>query len=733
MTLQHNVKVQPELYIDDTVKAVGVFKEEYNKVKNNPAPKNERFNHYLSFLAHVSDIFKHDLSFIPQFLYELLLNYGTILNPAIRLKCVQSIMLMRNKDIIAPIEALNIFFKLLTIKDKEMRKIIISHIINDIKRMNSHRKNMPVNKQVQNFIYDIIKNNSDTLAKRAMFIIISLYRKQVWNDAKTVNVIASGCFSENDKVVNLACNFLIQTTEETHDSDSESDGEEDTTNKKSLGKKTKNKEQRKERELKRIKRRERRKSKIQLMKNFFPIDMINNPQDFCDRLFNHMKKKNHKFEVKLSIMAVLGRMIGRHKLLVMNFYPYMIKYIMPHQKEVSKILAYVAESAHELVPPDDLQVVLKHLTENFVSERCGEEKMTVGLNTIQQMCERAPLMMDEFFLNHLGDYKTYKEKNVATAARALINYYRDINPELLDKRHRGRFDMLERKDDRKVYMYGETKIHERVDGADLLKTFNGVPAECDRILTDEDFKKIKVLKRRKMEEDAEKRESLNQFTRAQKNNQNNNEEEEEDDDEELDDEELEELEDGDDEEGEELEFEDGEDGSEIVEEEGEGDGEEWEDVDPKDKAPKGKKKKGEVKKKAIDEDDVNLEEEGDLEDSDDENPNNFVSEGAIARFKMRKSQRKAKEREEAKVKEKRQWTPKYQLNRKGNVQKGVKNDEKQKNKALMMLRPKKNREKEQLAYMKNKIKQMKRQIGHVRNPKEARSKRIKGTKRHRGV
>jgi len=383
---------------------------------------------------------------------------------------------------------------------------------------------------------------------------------------------------------------LIQTTEETHDEDSDSEDEEETsTNKKSLGKKTKNKEQRKERELKRIKRRERRKSKIQLMKNFFPIDMINNPQDFCDRLFNHMKKKNHKFEVKLSIMAVLGRMIGRHKLLVMNFYPYMIKYIMPHQKDITKILAYVAESTHELVPPEDLQVVLKHLTENFVSERCGEEKMTIGLNTIQQMCERAPLMMDEFYLNHLGDYKTYKEKNVATAARALINYYRDINPELLDKRHRGRFDMLERKDNRKVYMYGETKIHERVDGADLLKSHNGILAECDRILTDDDFKKIKILKRRKMEEDAEKRETLNQFNRNQNKGDDHNEEEE--DDEELDDEELEELEDDDDE-GEELEFEDGDEEGDIVEEEGEGDGEEWEDVDPNAKAAP-KKKKGE--------------------------------------------------------------------------------------------------------------------------------------------
>jgi len=352
-----------------------------------------------------------------------------------------------------------------------MRKLIITHIINDIKRMNTHRKNLPVNKQVQNFIYDIIKNNSDSLAKRAMFIIISLYRKQVWNDGKTVNVIASGCFSENEKVVSLACNFLIQTTEETFDSDSESDDEDHaSSSKKNVSKKTKSKEQRKDREIKRIKRRERRKSKVQLMKNFFPIDMINNPQDFVDRLFNHMKKKNHKFEVKLGIMNVLARMIGRHKLLVINFYSFMIKYIMPHQKDINKILAYVAESCHELTPPDDLQTVLKHLVENFVTERLGEEKMTMGINTIREMSERSPLMMDEFYLNYIAEYKSYKEKNVATAARSLVNYFRDVNPEMLDKKHRGRFDMLDSKDNRKTYMYGETKVHERVDGADLLKT-----------------------------------------------------------------------------------------------------------------------------------------------------------------------------------------------------------------------------------------------------------------------
>lgn len=54
MTLQHNVKVQPELYLKDTIKAVETFKEEYNKVKTSPGVKNDRFIHYSSFLAHVT-------------------------------------------------------------------------------------------------------------------------------------------------------------------------------------------------------------------------------------------------------------------------------------------------------------------------------------------------------------------------------------------------------------------------------------------------------------------------------------------------------------------------------------------------------------------------------------------------------------------------------------------------------------------------------------------------------
>lgn len=114
--------------------------------------------------------------------------------------------------------------KLFEIKNKELRKIMISHIINDIKRINAHHKNVAINKQIQNLIFEIIKINQDNSAKRALHIMIQLYKKNIWNDSKTVNIIALGCFNPYYKVRLISCHFLIETTEIL---DEESSDEED--------------------------------------------------------------------------------------------------------------------------------------------------------------------------------------------------------------------------------------------------------------------------------------------------------------------------------------------------------------------------------------------------------------------------------------------------------------------------------------------------------------------------
>ncbi len=54
-------------------------------------------------------------------------------------------------------------------------------------------------------------------------MLIDLYKKKIWNDAKTVNIIASGCFSKISKVIALALHFFSgkDVEEDEDDSDSE--------------------------------------------------------------------------------------------------------------------------------------------------------------------------------------------------------------------------------------------------------------------------------------------------------------------------------------------------------------------------------------------------------------------------------------------------------------------------------------------------------------------------------
>lgn len=50
-------------------------------------------------------------------------------------------------------------------------------------------------------MYSMLKDSNPKAAKMSIDIMIDLYKKNIWNDAKTVNVIATaGCFSQYTKV-----------------------------------------------------------------------------------------------------------------------------------------------------------------------------------------------------------------------------------------------------------------------------------------------------------------------------------------------------------------------------------------------------------------------------------------------------------------------------------------------------------------------------------------------------
>ena len=92
--------------------------------------------------------YRNSLEFFPIYLIDLLDNYAEQLNPKIRMKVVTCLIGVRSKNIIKPIQSITAFLKLLRVQDKEMRKVVSAHIINDIKRLNLKTKNHQINKQV---------------------------------------------------------------------------------------------------------------------------------------------------------------------------------------------------------------------------------------------------------------------------------------------------------------------------------------------------------------------------------------------------------------------------------------------------------------------------------------------------------------------------------------------------------------------------------------------------------
>ena len=73
----------------------------------------------------------------------------------------------------------------------------------------------------------MIKDQEEAATKRALIVMIELYRKRIWNDENTVNVISEACLHKKPKIVIAACKFfLVQQFEDENESDS-SDEEDD--------------------------------------------------------------------------------------------------------------------------------------------------------------------------------------------------------------------------------------------------------------------------------------------------------------------------------------------------------------------------------------------------------------------------------------------------------------------------------------------------------------------------
>lgn len=234
-------------------------------------------------------------------------------------------------------------------------------------------------------------------------------------------------------------------------------------------KKTKSKDRKLDAAKKKIKRKSKKNEKAESF-NFSALHLLNDPQGFAEKLYSKLTTKDDRWEVRLMKMNLVSRVIGIHQLTILGFYPLLIKYLQPSQREVTMVLVCAAQASHSLVPPDILEPVLKAIANNFVTDRVANEVMAVGINGIREICIRQPLAIDATLLQDLTQYKSHRDKSVLMAARSLIALFREINPEMLLRKDRGKTATIKMKDGSiRTVQYGEASTNmDGLQGLELL-------------------------------------------------------------------------------------------------------------------------------------------------------------------------------------------------------------------------------------------------------------------------
>ncbi|PSR84806.1 hypothetical protein CEY00_Acc32784 [Actinidia chinensis var. chinensis] len=445
------------------------------------------------FLAHVAPFYPKQLTDFPKQLADFLGSASRTLPSSLRCHVAQALILMINRKIVDIGETLALFMELQTLGDRTLRKLAFSHVIHSIRRMNQKHKNEAKNRALQNILFAMLQQEDEAKAKRSLITLCDLHRRKVWFDDRTANAICTACFHPSSRIMIAALSFLLdyENIEEEDDDDSDGSSSDDDlatqqprvllskeavykANHKGTTSSKKKKKAKLQRAIRSMKRQQRMSSEKSNTNYYSPLNHLNDAQGFVEKLFSRLQTCNERFEVKMMMLKVIARTVGLHRLILLNFYPFLQKYVQPHQRDVTNLLAAAAQACHDMVPPDAVEPLFKQIVNQFVHDRSRTEAIAVGLNVVREICVRMPLLMTEDLLQDLVLYKKSNEKAVSSAARSLMILFREVCPSLLIKKDRGR--SADPKARPKAF--GEVNVACNVPGLQLLQDDDEEEAGC---------------------------------------------------------------------------------------------------------------------------------------------------------------------------------------------------------------------------------------------------------------
>jgi protein SDA1 len=436
------------------------------------------FRDLIDFVAHVADCFPADTTSFKDDLKTILTLHHAELESELREKIVGSLVLLRRKDVIDSAELLNILFPILvSTPSKTLRTLLYQKIVSDLRTSNSKSINHRLNRTIQTALYNLL--TSDRASQKGIWavkITRELWKRQIWTDAKAVEIMKEASLADNEKVIGGGVRFFLggdKEREELEDESSDDDAVDIGKMKHQIGINKKSNKAKKNLEMatKKVRKSEKKKNAPHPL-NFSALHLLHDPQGFAETLFSkHLQNTKSKLnlEQKLLVLQLVSRLIGLHKLTVISLYSYFIKFLTPRQPSVTSFLASLAQATHNLVPPDALEPLVQKIANEFVSEASAAEVAAAGLNAIREICVRQPLAMSDTLLQDLVMYRKSKDKGTMMAAKGLLSLYREVGADLLRKRDRGKAATMGiRAGSIKERRFGEEEVG-GIEGIELLE------------------------------------------------------------------------------------------------------------------------------------------------------------------------------------------------------------------------------------------------------------------------
>ncbi|KAI9817331.1 MAG: Severe Depolymerization of Actin [Phylliscum demangeonii] len=482
-SLQYKIRRDPASYREEFTKQYEQYEAQRDMFVAAPgsvlAPSLVSFRDLIDFMAHVADCYPALTRTFPSDLIKILTEHHAELEPELREKMVGSLVLLRNKDVIASPQLLLTLFPILTTTaSKALRALLFQKILSDLRSANVKAKDHRLNRTIQTVLFNLIcADRTSAQGIWAVKLTRELWKRHVWTDARTVEIMKEASLADNEKVAAGGVRFFLGVDQDADEESSDDDEDEVDVGRlrhqAGVNKKTKKMARSFDKALATVKKKERKKGQRPPL-NFTALQLLHDPQGFAEHLFaKHLQTSKTRLNLsrKLLVLQLVTRLVGLHQLTLINIYSYFLKYLTPRQPSVTSFLASLAQASHQLVPPDVLEPVVQKIAHEFVSEAAASEVAAAGLNAIREICVRQPLAMSDTLLQDLVMYRKSKDKGVMMAAKGLLSLYRDVGAELLRKKDRGKVATMGlRSGERRELRFGEVE-EGGIEGLELLEAW----------------------------------------------------------------------------------------------------------------------------------------------------------------------------------------------------------------------------------------------------------------------